>query len=64
MRDDLRTHNGAVPSTARGLAILTYDDMRASENPSRAVLAFVESLYEGAAKKAGWPMEDLRHKHL
>ena len=45
------------------LAILTYDDMRASENPSRAVLAFVESLYEGAAKKAGWPVEDLRHDY-
>lgn len=45
------------------LGILKYEDARNSGNPSRTILSFTESLYEGAAKKAGWPLQDLRHKH-
>ena len=46
------------------LAILKYDDARAADDPSGAILAFLDSLYEGAAEKAGWPAEELRHAHL
>ncbi|MEM8972592.1 MAG: DUF5996 family protein [Pseudomonadota bacterium] len=45
------------------LAILKYEDARNSRNPSTAILSFLESVYEGAAIKAGWPIRDLRHAH-
>lgn len=45
------------------LAILKYEDVRNSANPPEAILAFLTSLYDGAAEKAGWPVADLWHAH-
>lgn len=44
------------------LAVLTYDDMRASARPRDSLLMFLESLYEGAAEKSGWDKADYRHE--
>eukprot|EP00903_Cladosiphon_okamuranus_P001886 g1884.t1 len=46
------------------LAILKYEDARKAADPSKAILAFLESLYDGAAHKADWPVEELKHVHL
>lgn len=46
------------------LAILPYEAAIAEADPSHAILAFLESLYSGAAEKAQWPVEELRHQHL
>ncbi|MEM9707372.1 MAG: DUF5996 family protein [Pseudomonadota bacterium] len=46
------------------MAILKYDDARNSANPSHAILSFLESLYEGAAKKAEWSISELKHAHI
>ncbi|MEM0947966.1 MAG: DUF5996 family protein [Pseudomonadota bacterium] len=46
------------------LAILKYEDARQVTDPSGAILSFLESLYEGAATKADWPLRDLKHAHL
>lgn len=43
------------------LAILKYEDARTAANPAEAISAFLESLYEGAAEKANWPAENLKH---
>nr|WP_244314020.1 DUF5996 family protein [Roseibium denhamense] len=45
------------------LAILKYEDARTAEDPSAAILAFLDSLYEGAAVKAQWPARELVHAH-
>jgi hypothetical protein len=46
------------------LAILPYEAAIAEADPSGAILSFLESLYSGAAEKAEWPVEALRHQHL
>lgn len=46
------------------LAILPYDAAIAEADPSGAILSFLESLYSGAAEKAQWPVDELRHQHL
>jgi len=46
------------------LAILPYEAAIAEADPSGAILSFLESLYSGAAEKAQWPVEELRHQHL
>ena len=38
---------------------LLYEDMRNSANPRLALLEFLESFYQAAAKQAGWPVEEL-----
>jgi uncharacterized protein DUF5996 len=43
------------------LAILKYDDTRQAEDPSEAILAFLNSLYEGATLKGDWPADALAH---
>lgn len=45
------------------LAILKYEDARAAADPAEDILAFLDSLYEGAADKADWPADDLRHAY-
>ncbi|MEM6634426.1 MAG: DUF5996 family protein [Pseudomonadota bacterium] len=45
------------------LAILKYADAVAGDDPGAAILSFLQSLYDGAADKAGWPSDDLRHAH-
>ncbi|WP_422377204.1 DUF5996 family protein [Roseibium sp.] len=46
------------------LAILKYEDARTSDNPSANILAFLNSLYDGAAAKANWPVAELKHDHV
>ena len=43
------------------LAILKYEDARNAADPAEAISVFLESLYQGAAEKADWPVEDLKH---
>ena len=45
------------------LAILKYEDARNAPDPSHAILAFLDSLYDGASEKADWPAEALRHAY-
>jgi len=40
-------------------AFLLYDDFRNSDNPRVALLDFLESVYQAAAKQADWPVSDL-----
>ncbi|WP_298965497.1 DUF5996 family protein [uncultured Roseibium sp.] len=46
------------------LAILKYEDARNADDPKKKILSFLESLYEGAAEKADWPLADLKHQAL
>lgn len=55
-----------VPASARWveqrgahLAVLRYDDARASDDPRRVVLEFLESTYQAGARLAGWDIERL-----
>ncbi|MEM1219805.1 MAG: DUF5996 family protein [Bacteroidota bacterium] len=41
------------------MALLSYADVRASENPRATLLAFLESAYQAGAKRAGWPIGEL-----
>jgi hypothetical protein len=43
------------------LALLRYDDARASADPRATVLEFLESAYLAGARRAGWDIEHLRH---
>jgi len=44
-----------VPSGASSsLAIVPYEEVRASDDPRRTLLAFCESAYEAGARLAGW----------
>lgn len=40
-------------------AFLLYEDFRQNDNPRVALLDFLESFYQAAAKLAGWPIEEL-----
>ena len=44
------------------LAVLTYPDLLKEDDPQAALLAFLESVYQGAASKAGWPLDDFKHQ--
>ena len=43
-----------------GLAILMYNDIRYADSPEKAVLDFLESVFQAGAKKANWNLETLR----
>lgn len=43
-----------------GLALLKYNDVRNSDSPEKAVLDFLESVYQAGAKRANWDIEALR----
>ncbi len=45
------------------LAILKYDVARNADDPGAAIMAFLNSLYEGGTDKAGWPADDLDHRY-
>src|SRR5215204_1659489 len=50
-----------VPSGASSsLAILSYEEVRASEDPRRTLLAFCESAYEAGARLADWDVTAFR----
>ena len=50
------------------LAVLTYDALReaaaAAETPETPLLDFLQSVYDGAAEKAGWDVAAFQHKYL
>lgn len=41
------------------MALLTYADLRQQEDPSEALMAFLQSAYDGGATAAGWDMASL-----
>jgi len=43
-----------------GEAFLTYEAVRNADSPEKAVLDFLESVYQAGAKKANWDIEALR----
>ena len=45
------------------LAILRYEDARKAADPTKAILAFLNSLFDGAGKKADWPLAELKHSY-
>lgn len=42
------------------MAILTYEDMRLSDDPKETLLQFLQSTYMAGAKRSGWPIDDLK----
>lgn len=46
------------------LATLKYEDARRTADPGKTILAFLDSLYDGATLKAAWPTEELKHAHV
>ncbi|MBV6659043.1 MAG: hypothetical protein KI785_14865 [Devosiaceae bacterium] len=54
-----------VEKGSSSLAVYTYDAMRAdaaaATTPDAPLLAFLQSLYAGAAEKAGWTTDDFKH---
>ncbi len=45
------------------LAILKYEDARRADDPSKAILSFLDSLYEAGVSKGDWPTEAFVHRH-
>ncbi len=43
-----------------GLALLMYNDVRNADSPEKAVLDFLESVYQAGAKMANWDIETFR----
>ena len=59
----------ATPATwneANGshMALLMYDDVRASGDPRKLVLEFLESAYLAGANRANWPVDNFRLRAL
>jgi hypothetical protein len=46
-------------SNGAHLALLMYDDVRATENPREVVLEFLESAYQAGGRRANWPLNEL-----
>jgi hypothetical protein len=49
-------------SNGAHLAMLMYEDVRTSDDPSKEVLEFLESAYHAGARRADWNSEDLDNK--
>lgn len=49
-----------VDSNGSPMALLPYEDLRQSDNPRQALLAFLESAYQAGAKLANWPVEEFQ----
>ncbi len=47
-----------------GMALLMYDDVRKADDPREAVMDFLESAYRAGAKRADWPVDQYRLRHL
>jgi hypothetical protein len=47
------------PRDGSHLAVLRYDDARASDDPHASALAFYESAYQAGARRAGWDVQRL-----
>jgi len=50
---------GWADSNGSPMALLMYDDLRATPDPRAALLDFLESSYRGGARLAGWDVDDL-----
>ena len=48
-----------VPQGGGHLAILGYDDVRTTADPTATVLDFYESAYQAGARLAGWDADEL-----
>jgi len=46
------------------MALLMYDDVRASDDAREQIISFFESAYHAGAKQAGWQIEDLKIQPL
>ncbi|HET6520493.1 MAG TPA: DUF5996 family protein [Geminicoccaceae bacterium] len=42
------------------LAVLRYEDVRGAADPRGALLEFLEGAYRAGARRAGWPVDELR----
>lgn len=51
-------------SNGAHMALLMYDDVRGLEDPRRMILEFLESAYQGGAKRADWNVEDFQITNL
>ncbi len=47
-------------SNGSPMALLSYETVKSSSNPRKAVLDFLESAYQAGAKCANWKIEELR----
>jgi hypothetical protein len=47
------------PRDGSHLAVLRYDDARATSDPRASVLGFYERAYQAGARLAGWDIQDL-----
>lgn len=45
------------------LAVFDYDDLLSEAEPKEALLDFLEAVYQGAGKKADWPLDEFRHQY-
>jgi hypothetical protein len=50
---------GARYDSQLGEFLFLYDDVRAADDPGRAILDFARSTYEAGARLQGWPMDEL-----
>jgi hypothetical protein len=48
-----------VDNNGSAMAMLMYDDLRKEANPRQALLEYLESAYQAAAKLADWDVEEL-----
>ncbi|WP_048065279.1 DUF5996 family protein [Methanosarcina acetivorans] len=58
--DELLSPKEAFWSPEAGLALLMYGDVRKAESPEKAVLDFLESVYQAGVKRAKWDIEAFR----
>lgn len=49
-----------IDSNGSPMALLSYENVRNSNDPRKAVLDFLESAYQAGAKKANWPIDDFK----
>jgi hypothetical protein len=48
-------------SASLGEFLLPYDVVRRADDPAAVLRAFMQSTYDAAAERAGWPVDDLAH---
>ena len=54
---------GWVEKNGGALAILKYEDARRAADPDATILEFLDSLYDGAARRSDWPIGALEHAY-
>lgn len=53
-----------IDANGSPMALLSYDDMRNSDDPEQTLLDFLESAYQAGAKTAGWDIDAMELKTL